>query len=401
MNLYDYIAWILIISQVLFTLQLIRNYRYTFTGPKDRCKRYNFRTVLIIPCRGLDDGFRSNMLSFLRQDYPEYSLRFVVDSKTDPAYSVLADLVEKHSETSKACNIKILVADKASGNSQKIHNLLYAYKSIPENTDIIAFADSDICAEPDWLVELVTPLRRTRTAITSGYRWFIPRKNNLASIMLSVINAKITQLLGSYRYNQAWGGTMAMRVDTFRKLGIEKIWSKALSDDLSASMAAKRAKMTIVFVPKCLVASYETTNLKRLFEFGRRQFVITRIYAFRTWLTGLACMIYSLGGLWGTLAAAFCLASAGHGRNLYFAVPAVFFVCQFFRAVLRQRIASVIFRQDLRRLKIVMAADILFFWMWSIILFGVILFSAAGNTITWRGIRYRLISPEETEIISS
>jgi len=74
------------------------------------------------------------------------------------------------------------------------------------------------------------------------------------------LNAKIAQQLGNTRFNQAWGGSMAIRVDVFRKVGLDKIWPKVLSDDLSLTYAVKKAGMKLAFVPTCLVASYEEGN---------------------------------------------------------------------------------------------------------------------------------------------
>ena len=61
---------------------------------------------------------------------------------------------------------------------------------------------------------------------------------------------------------------------------------------------AKVAGMRVFFVPACLVASYESTTWRQLFEFGRRQFLITRISAPRTWRFGLYSCLYSILGLW-------------------------------------------------------------------------------------------------------
>ncbi|MHC4483447.1 MAG: hypothetical protein ACYSW4_07860, partial [Planctomycetota bacterium] len=46
-----------------------------------------------------------------------------------------------------------------------------------------------------------------------------------------------------------------------------------------------------------------------------------------------------------------------------------------------------------------MAADILFFWLWSLLLLFFIISSAFGRTIQWRGIRYKLLGPTETIVV--
>ena len=45
------------------------------------------------------------------------------------------------------------------------------------------------------------------------------------------------------------------------------------------------------------------------------------------------------------------------------------------------------------------AADILFFWLWSLLLLLFIISSAFGRTITWRGIRYKLLGPTQTIVL--
>ena len=47
---------------------------------------------------------------------------------------------------------------------------------------------------------------------------------------------------------------------------------------ISLSYAVKDAHKKVEFVPGCLVATSESTTWAKLFEFGRRQFVITRFY---------------------------------------------------------------------------------------------------------------------------
>ena len=64
---------------------------------------------------------------------------------------------------------------------------------------------------------------------------------------------------------------MAIRVEVFRELGLDRIWPKSLSDDLSLSTAVKKAGKKVAFVPACLVASYESTTWSQLFEFGLTQ----------------------------------------------------------------------------------------------------------------------------------
>lgn len=399
MDWYDYIALAAIASQLFFLFQTFSNCRYALKKYKRKRSWYRPRTVLIIPCKGLDSSFRENITSFFNLDYENYLLWFVVADASDSAYDQLCDLKKQLETDSKAQNVQVFVAGYGQSCSQKIHNLLYCYEKIGDDIEILAFADSDICVRSNWLSHIVYPLRQSKNGVASGYRWYIPKENNLASLALSAMNAKIAQLLGNTPFNQAWGGSMAIRVDVFRKLGIDKIWPKVLSDDLSLSGAVKKAGLKVAFVPACLVASFERATWRSLFEFSRRQFLITRVSAPRIWWIGLLSCLYSVLGTWGGAGLAIYAATIQHkSLPMLIAVPVVFFASQLARVLLRQRMARKLLAEQRRAMKAAYVADILAFWLWSLLLLFLIVTSAFGRTICWRGIRYKILSPTETII---
>jgi hypothetical protein len=60
--------------------------------------------------------------------------------------------------------------------------------------------------------------------------------------------------------------------------------------------------------------------------------------------------------------------------------------------------ARKLLAQDRRAMRGAYVADILAFWIWSLLLLFLIVASAFGRTICWRGIRYKVLSPTETII---
>lgn len=400
MQWYYWIALAVIFLQLLFLFFVYRNYRYALKEYQKQRSAYRPHTLLVIPCKGLDAAFDENIASFFAQDYGNYLLWFVVAGDSDPAYERLNKLTKALSGDSKALQVRVLVAGCGKSCSQKIHNLLYCYEKRPADVEVLAFADSDTCIQPDWLSHIVYPLRKTENGAASGYRWFVPAQNNSATIALSAANAKIVQLLGNSRFNHAWGGSMAIRTDVFKKIGLERIWPTALSDDLCLTYAVKKAGMKIAFVPACLSASYEKMGWRQLFEFGRRQFLITRISAAGLWWFGLLASLYSVLGLWATaVLAVYAVNIQAEHLLLYTLVPIVFFAGQFSRAVLRQRMAFRLLKKDRSKIRLAAAADILLFWLWSVLMLVSIVSSAFGRTIRWRGIRYKMLGPAETIVL--
>lgn len=402
MEWYDNIAWTAIVVQLVFIYYAVRNYRFALAKYNRKTTEvYHPRTALVIPCKGIDPAFDTNIRSFLGQMYANGRLFFVVGEKTDPAYERLRQLIDESRSNPHAQEAQILVAGASTICSQKIHNLLYVIDRLPSEFEVLAFADSDVCVRPDWLEQLVWPLRRGKCGVSTGYRWFVPTRNNLATLALSAVNASIAQLLGNSRFNHAWGGSMAIRRTDFENLGLSTTWRTTLSDDLSLSQAVKRAHMSVVFVPGCLAASCESTTWPKLYEFCRRQFLITRVYAPITWLLGLFSSVGSVLGLWGTAALAYhaWTIRADHFL-LYLAVPVIFFTGHVTRAILRQLMIVRLLQEHTARLKPAIYADIFGFWLWSLVLLGFILSSAVGRTIRWRGIDYRLVSSTRTKVIS-
>ena len=387
--------------QLLFVIHNFRNYRYAVRKALRKEPIIYPATLLTVPCKGIDNAFERNITSFFELDFDNYYLHFVVESEDDPAYKILCGLVSSLSDRSKAKQARVLIAGLADGCSQKIHNLLYSCFNSPDGVEVFAFADSDACADPRWLSHIVYPLRKENCGVSTGYRWFVPQRNNSASLALSAINAKVAQLLGNTRFNHAWGGSMAIRRETFYDIGLDEIWPKALSDDLSLSWAVKKNGMKIVFVPGCLVASYEKTTWPRLFEFARRQFLITRVITPATWCFGLFSCMFSLAGLWlGSIVAAAAIMTEQRYGFLYLLTPVVFLLSQMTRAYLRQSMIKKILPHDVPNMKRAAVADIIGAPLWSLLLFIFILSSMFGRTISWRGIRYKLISPTETEILT-
>jgi ceramide glucosyltransferase len=397
---YYWLGSVVILVQFLSVLLVFRNSLYSLSKYRKVRSRYRPKTVLIVPCKGIDINFEKNIASLFEQDFNNYLLWFVVESEDDPAYEKLRQLSESLGPKSQALEVKIWIAGIGEICSQKIHNLLYCCERVPDDVRMIAFADSDICVRSNWLSHLVFPLRRDKIGVASGYRWFVPKRNNLPTLALSAGNAKVAQLLGNSLFNQAWGGSMAVRTEVFRGLDIPKVWRTALSDDLSLSEAVKKAKLRVAFVPACMVASYEDTNWPKAFEFVRRQFLITKVFSPGTWWFSISAMTGAMFSTWVTLAVAFLAVINGLAHLWFFVtVPAVSIVSQFARACMRQFVASRLLRDELGRMKLAMACDILFFWVWSIILWALIVSTSFGRTISWRGIRYKMLSPSETVIL--
>lgn len=237
--------------------------------------------TVIVPCKGTDPGFEDNINSILQQNYPKVNFIFVTESSNDQAYKVLHDLIQSVKNPE---NVKLVVAGIANNASQKIHNLTCAIQYVSSLTEVVVFADSDIRPHPYWLRNLVTPLQDKKIGVSTGYRWYVPRKGNFWSAIRSVWNMTSANLLFNPKYNFAWGGSMAIRKKIFDELQITQKWRNGLSDDLILTNTIKKAGYQIQFVPQAMVITDECTSLQELTNWITRQMIIVRMYTSQLWI---------------------------------------------------------------------------------------------------------------------
>lgn len=374
-------------------VEYLRFFREELTKPPSE---WEPMVTIIAPCKGVDEGMLANFDALLGQDLPEYEVVFVIDDPDDPAAGVIEQAwqeAERH--------VKLVVAPKAAASSQKVENLREGVLHADPKSEVFVFVDSDARPSPGWLRALIAPLRDETIGAATGYRWFISDEPTLASELRSAWNASIASALGpNEKSNFTWGGSMAIRRDTFERIGMRERWEGTLSDDFAVTRAMRAAGLRIRFVPQALTASVESCTFRELFEFTNRQMKITRVYMPQLWL-----MSFFGSGLFNlVMAAAILIAilSRANGVPVWAALATLFLVSFFSvgKAVLRLyavRFALPQFGPELRRQRFSQYT----LWLFTpAIFFANCVAALLSREIVWRGTRYRLASPDRTEVMT-
>lgn len=362
---------------------------------------------VVVPCRGIDQGFRENISALFRQDYPRYELVFAFDAATDPALTVVEELKRDFTgalaHDPLRASSRVVVAGRAKSCGQKVHNLRAAVCEVDPACEVFVFVDTDARVRADWLRSLVAPLADERVGAATGYRWFVPTaRGGISSTLRAVWNASIASALGeNARRNFCWGGSTAILRATFDRLDILAEWRGALSDDYALTRALQRADLPITFVPRCLTASHEDCSWRELFEFTTRQLKITRVYAPRLWRIVLASNLIFCAVFYGGIIVSTARAPRGQSFALPLAFVVLIFVLGALKAHLRLRAVSLVLAREGVRVRSFERAAHLALWTLAAALFlWNALAAAFSRRITWRGITYELKSPTETVIIA-
>jgi len=362
---------------------------------------YAPRVALVCACKGLEPGLQQNIAALLDFDYSSYEVFFTLASATDPAHDVLRRVVGQSKPGSRSGMHKahIVIAGPPQGCGEKVNNLRAAVEQIPQEFEVLVFADSDGRAARDWLKQLVAPLADARLGAATTFRWYLPDRGGFWSALAAAWNAAIATMLGEHARSFCWGGGMAIRRQVFDEVRALEFWRGSVSDDLSLTHALRRAGRPIHFVPECLVPTLQDADFRSLVEFTNRQIIITRVYAPRLWALGavshlLYCATLLLGA--GVLVA---LWLADPSALPIFLLLLVVSLLAAAKGYLRLVAATELLPAWKRKLLdygwawTLLAALVSFLFLWNSLV------AAFTRRILWRGIRYELISPNQTRVL--
>ncbi len=345
------------------------------------------RVLVVSPCKGHDAHLEENLRALLTQDYPDYEVAFIVEDAGDAACPVICRAMADCPQTPA----RLLVAGRAECCGQKVHNLRTATADLLPEIRHLAFFDSDSRPKPYFVRAAIYKHYLPKIGATTGYRWLIPQKPSIANHLVCAINCNVMAVLGRDSHHMVWGGSWAIRRETFEQLKIRDNWEGTLSDDLVASKQLRGSGLEVRFDPACVLTSPVDFDWAEMLDFVRRQYRITRHYAFRWWLLALAAAtVANLAWLvsLGLLAWAVCVRAslawlpatalgALYGLGLY-------------RGWAMQGLAAVYSPEHLPALRGVRRWHVWANPAVALVQWIGLVTSAFGNRVTWRAIDYRI-----------
>lgn len=354
--------------------------------------------AVICPCKGAEPGLEENLAALTRFDYPNYEIYFSLATSLDPALKIIERI-----KASSQRPVHIVIAGPPENCGEKVFNLRRAVEQLPEKFEALVFVDTDVRLGRNWLAKLVAPLQDARTGATTTYRWIIPSRRigqgGFASAMASTWNAAIATLLGHSRANFCWGGGTAIRRKTFDDVSALESWNGAVSDDFALTNALEAAGRPIVFCPECMAATLHPWTGSALLEFTNRQILLTRVYSPKRWM-GLAMHVFYSAVM---IYAAFVIVASIITGDPWFNLLLIALIVPLL-AAMKGAIRTIAVMELLPEWKGQLSQ---WSWAWPALApFVPFLFSwnfvssLVSRRTRWRGVRYELVSPSVTRVLS-
>jgi ceramide glucosyltransferase len=356
---------------------------------------YAPRVALICPCKGIEPGLDQNLSALTDQDYTSFEIFFVLARSDDPARSAV-----KFAADSSRVPAHIVIAGKPVDCGEKVNNLRVAVEQLDPSFEVFVFADSDGRPDKHWLEHLVAPLQNPQLGAAASFRWWLPDRGGFWSAFGAAWDAGIATMLGVHNHNFCWGGATAIRRAVFEQAAVRTHWTGAVSDDWAMTRALRNAGRHIEFVPECLVPAIRDADFPGLLEFTNRQITITRVYAPKTWFGGLLFhLLYCAGFVMGLL----LIGQAWIVGQLWLTTALILVLVMLLvslKGLLRWQAVNELLPAWKHKLQS-------YAWAWTLLaplvpfLYTLnFLVSIFRRRITWRGVRYQLISAGQTKILT-
>lgn len=237
--------------------------------PDDACPR----ATVVLCLRGTDPFLPRCVEAILSQDYPDYEVRVIVDSKADPAWEVVERVVAQRGESRVRMEVLTAVLPTCS---LKCSSLVQVVSSLDDSVEIIAQLDADTIPHPTWLRELAGGLAGDDIAAATGNRWYMPDDHATGSLIRYLWNA--AAVVQMYWYSIAWGGTLAVKVKAVRQAGLLERWSNAFCEDTMLFAQLRKHGLRVRFVPSLMMVNRESCDVDAFFHWVRRQLLTARLY---------------------------------------------------------------------------------------------------------------------------
>jgi len=106
---------------------------------------------ILKPVYGLDRDLEDNLLSFCRQDYPEFQLVLCVQRLNDPALPILRRVAHRYPEI-----VTLVVKESEPVFNGKIQNISNGLEAALH--EFLVISDADVRVAPDYLRTIISPL---------------------------------------------------------------------------------------------------------------------------------------------------------------------------------------------------------------------------------------------------
>ena len=272
-------AWIAAAVAVFYSLWSVALADLFFARLRVQDARFSATVALVLPATGALPGLEDLLAALTAQSLRPRRLIVSVEAREDPAYPRVTALAQCYPQL----KIDLVVAGLSPLRSQKCTNLLAALAQLEPDEEYIVLLDADIRPQPWWLAMLVAPLAAERADLVNGYRWPVPTRMSLGTVLAAAIDRAIAVLPRVRRTRPVWGGSLALTRSALAALDLPNTIGHALTEDLPMGDRAAQTGLRVLTRRAIRPPTPLAGNLRDAWRFARRQYQLIRLYRPGLW----------------------------------------------------------------------------------------------------------------------
>ena len=328
---------------------------------------------ILKPLSGLDLDLESNLRTFFEQDYPAFEILFAVRDATDPAAEVVAQLQKQYPRVPSRL---ILTGEPPYANA-KVYSLTHMLAAASH--DLVVMSDSDIRVTPHLLRTIAAEFHNPKTGVaTCPYR-AVPGASFWSALEATGINtdfwasALVARMIEGMHF--AVGPTIAARRHVLDSIGGMDHLKDYLAEDFVMGKFAAEAGHGVILSSYVVEHHIGSATLRENIAHRVRWTRSTR----RSRPAGYIGQLFTMPL---PLALLICIIAPAW----WVVLPITLVV----RTLAAYVVSARVLRAKINWL-LLLLEDVIGFCFWIAGFFG--------NTILWRGRRYRLFSDGRFELI--
>jgi ceramide glucosyltransferase len=325
------------------------------------------------PLFGLERGLEPNLRTFFDQNYPAFEILFAVRNAADPAVAVVEKLQREYPHVRS----QLLITGEPPYSNAKVYSLDCMLAAAAH--DLVVMSDSDTCATPEMLCTLAAEFQDPKVGVaTCPYR-AVPGPGLWSRVEATGMNTDflagilVARMLEGMHF--AIGPIIAARRSVLKSIGGFNRLKDYLAEDFVMGKLAAAAGHGVILSSYVIDHHIGSTDLRRSAAHRLRWVRSTRRSRPLGYLGQLFTMPVPVAILCCALNSAW-----------WPALPVV----MVFRALAAWILATRVARARLTW-RLLLIEDLASFYFWFAGFFG--------NTITWRGHRYRLYADGRFELL--
>ncbi|MEM7290932.1 MAG: glycosyltransferase family 2 protein [Pseudomonadota bacterium] len=348
------------------------------------------QAVLIVPAKGRSEDTDLFLDALDKQDYQNFRVVWCIEQGDAAARQAFEQSALGHRGL-------IAEAEPAQVCAQKNANLIAGIGALQPDDELIILADCDCMPSKTWLAEIAAILVRKEADVVSAYRLQIPKSATWPNWIVAACESALASAPRVVRIGpmHVWGGTIALRRDTFDRVDYASNISDTFNDDLVATHLFAKHGLRVIVPRSMLIASFVAGNWQSSINFARRQYFATRIYSKILYVQGVVVLLVNT--LFWVASITLALASQKTGLIAL----AVLFGSDFAKSWFRRRYFNdILGGQWMTNLRPIFLITTLMGPVLAIIHLGLALSSRFGTKITWSGRTYEVKTPNAVRVIS-